>query len=148
MTAVDRQWQWMKWPLHLIVFPPGKGRQGRRFQEHSNEDLWQQGDGKIKHRKGWPLNLIPCAIFIVVAIKCVDRALGKKQKWPHVFKLWLCSLLIFNVIRKSLENHHETWDYDQSIKHNDYSVCSFLASPWKWDLCRSSYVGETYEHFS
>lgn len=92
-------------------------------------------DGKIKHRKGRLLNLIPAAIFIVVATGCADGAGGG---WggeggcvSAVFKLWQYSLLIFNIIRKSLENHHKTWEYDQSIKHNDYSVHFFSASPWK-----------------
>lgn len=91
-------------------------------------------DGKIKHRKGRLLNLIPAAIFIVVATGCADRARKKKKKKERVsavFKLWQYSLLIFNIIRKSLENHHKTWEYDQSIKHNDYSVHFFSASPWK-----------------
>lgn len=96
-------------------------------------------DGKIKHRKGRLLNLIPGAIFIVVATGCADRA--RKKKKSAVFKLWQYSLLIFNIIRKSLENHHKTWDYDQSIKHNDYSVYFFSASPRKWDLLCCGYVG-------
>lgn len=90
-------------------------------------------DGKIKHRKGRPLNLIPRAIFILVAIVGRRESIGRKKqnKQPQkkrkaaVFELWLYSLLIFNIIRKSLENHHKTWDYDQSIKHTDYSVRSF-----------------------
>lgn len=36
-------------------------------------------DGKIKHQKGWLLNLIPSAIFIVVAIGSADGALEKKD---------------------------------------------------------------------
>lgn len=105
-------------------------------------------DGKIKHQKGWLLNLIPSAIFIVVAIGSADGALKKKDGGgTAVFKLWLYSLLIFNIIRKSLENHHKTWDYDQSIKHNDYSVYSFSALPWKWDLQCCAYVEESMNIF-
>lgn len=55
MTAVDRQWHWMKWPLHLIVFPPGEGRRGWRLREHSNEDLWQMGRWQNKTPKGMAL---------------------------------------------------------------------------------------------
>jgi len=119
----------MKWPLHLIVFPPGKAGQGGGFKHTAMRIYGRWRDGKIKHQKGWLLNLIPSVIFIVVAIECADRALRKKT--TAVFKLWRYSLLIFNIIRKSLENHHKTWDYDQSIKHNDYSVYSFSALPWK-----------------
>lgn len=36
-------------------------------------------DGKIKHQKGWLLNLIPSAIFIVVAIGSADGALKKRM---------------------------------------------------------------------
>ena len=54
MTAVDRQWHWMKWPLHLIVFPPGEGRQGGGFKS-SNEDLWQMGRRQNKTPKGMAL---------------------------------------------------------------------------------------------
>lgn len=146
MTAVDKQWHWMKWPLHLIVFPPGEGRQGRRFQERSNEDLWQNGRQQNKTPKGMaPKSHSLCNIHC----SCNRAELIEPwKKTTAVFKLWLYSLLIFNIIRKSLENHHKTWDYDQSIKHNDYSVCSFPALLWKWDLHCCGYVEEKYEYFS
>lgn len=123
----------MKWPLHLIVFPPGGSRQGRRLQEQSNEDLWQMGRRQNKTPKGTaPKSHSPCNIHSSCNCgapgehreKKTKQTTTKKRK-AAVFELWLYSLLIFNIIRKSLENHHKTWDYDQSIKHTDYSVRSF-----------------------
>lgn len=58
----------MKWPLHLIVFPPGEGSKGGGFKSTAMRIYSRWGDDKIKHQKGWVLNLIPTAIFIVVAI--------------------------------------------------------------------------------
>lgn len=148
MTAVDGQWQWMKWPLHLIVFPPGEGRQGRRLQEHSNEDLWQMGRRQNKTPKGMALKShSQCNIHCSCNWVCWWSTEKKGWGGTAVFKLWLYSLLIFNIIRKSLENHHKTWDYDQSIKHNDYSVYSFSALPWKWDLQCCGYVEESMNIF-
>lgn len=57
----------MKWPLHLIVFPPGEGSKGGGFKNTAMRIYGRWGDSKIKHQKGWLLNLIASAIFIVAA---------------------------------------------------------------------------------
>lgn len=56
---------------------PTWGRQASSggFKHTAMRIYGRWGDGKIKHQKGWLLNLIPSAIFIVVAIGCADRAL-------------------------------------------------------------------------
>lgn len=86
-TAPTFFYEWLRWtdsgtewngPCTKLYSHLGKAGEGGGFKSTAIRIYGRWGDGKIKHQKGWLLNLIPSAIFIVVAIGCADRALKKR----------------------------------------------------------------------